>query len=209
MSASSASSRWSLGRHSARISADSAARCSTSKLDCAVFSSRSAASCSSPPLVLVVAAAAAAISADARVFLLPLPVAHTLSSLNLTPTAKMALRHAARRLSTSTQARSASWFDWLSDRTMAVSGYRKYGLRREDLLREELPGVREAISRLPQEVQDERYFRLKRAMNVSLRQQYLPKEEWTTAEEDKEDYLKPMLKRVEQELAEKQAWNSQ
>ena len=32
----------------------------------------------------------------------------------------------------------------------------------DDLIREEIAGVKEAISRLPQEVQDKRYFRIKR-----------------------------------------------
>lgn len=36
------------------------------------------------------------------------------------------------------------------------------GLMREDLIMEELPGVQEALSRLPQSVTDERYFRIKR-----------------------------------------------
>ena len=36
------------------------------------------------------------------------------------------------------------------------------GLLREDLIMDELPGVKEALSRLPQNVIDERYFRIKR-----------------------------------------------
>ena len=80
------------------------------------------------------------------------------------------------------------------------------GLHREDLIMEQLPGVKEALRRLPQDVIDARYFRLKRvsarrrlelwgffsnnfvtlispnfqAINISARMQHLPKEEWTT-----------------------------
>ncbi len=36
------------------------------------------------------------------------------------------------------------------------------GLHREDLMIEELPGVKEALRRLPEEVTNARYFRIKR-----------------------------------------------
>ena len=42
-----------------------------------------------------------------------------------------------------------------------VFSFRK-GLLHEDLIMEELPGVKEALRRLPQDVVDARYFRIKR-----------------------------------------------
>ena len=42
------------------------------------------------------------------------------------------------------------------------------GLRREDLIMEQKPGVKEALSRLSQEEIDARYFRLKRVRSVYL-----------------------------------------
>ena len=48
---------------------------------------------------------------------------------------------------------------------------------------EEDPLVAEAIRRLPAEEQDLRLFRLKRAMDCSLKKTILPKEEWTKPEE--------------------------
>eukprot|EP00043_Microstomoeca_roanoka_P028178 m.17140 g.17140 ORF g.17140 m.17140 type:complete len:118 (-) comp8222_c0_seq1:241-594(-) len=83
----------------------------------------------------------------------------------------------------------------------SASGYRKYGLYAEDLIREELPGVREAISRLPSNEQQERYFRLKRAMQLSLQHKYLPKDQWTTDETDRK-YLSPLLDQVQKEIKE-------
>eukprot|EP01147_Barroeca_monosierra_P009130 gene9130-1429_t len=90
----------------------------------------------------------------------------------------------------------------------SASGYRKYGLFAEDLIREEIPGVKEALSRLPQAEQDERYFRLKRAMQLSMQHKYLPKEQWTTDETEKQ-YLSPILRQVRQELNEKQEFDQQ
>ncbi|EGD82419.1 ubiquinol-cytochrome C reductase [Salpingoeca rosetta] len=87
-----------------------------------------------------------------------------------------------------------------------ASGYRKYGLFADDLIREEMPGVREAISRLPREEQDLRYFRLKRALQLSVQHKYLPKEEWTTDETERY-YLTPIIKQVEQELKEKEEFD--
>ena len=43
------------------------------------------------------------------------------------------------------------------------------GLLSEDLIREEIDGVKEALSRLPQEEQDKRYFRIKRVGDAQLK----------------------------------------
>ena len=53
----------------------------------------------------------------------------------------------------------------------------------DDLRMEENIDVSTAISRLPAEVQYQRIFRIKRAMDLSLKHQLLPREQWTTPEE--------------------------
>ena len=87
-----------------------------------------------------------------------------------------------------------------------ASGYRKYGLFADDLIREEIDGVREAISRLPQEEQDLRLFRLKRAMQLSTAHKHLPKDQWTTDESERA-YLSPVLEQVQRELKEKEEFD--
>lgn len=58
------------------------------------------------------------------------------------------------------------------------------GLRKDDLLNEEdLPELREAVRRLPEDEQNLRMFRIKRALDLSMKHQLLPKEEWTKPEE--------------------------
>lgn len=56
------------------------------------------------------------------------------------------------------------------------------GLMRDDVLYE-TPEVEEALRRLPRHLQDERNFRLVRALQYSGMKKYLPKEQWTKYEE--------------------------
>ncbi|XP_029447612.1 cytochrome b-c1 complex subunit 7 isoform X2 [Rhinatrema bivittatum] len=78
------------------------------------------------------------------------------------------------------------------------------GLVRDDTLYEN-DDVKEAIRRLPEIVYDERNFRLKRALDLSLKHQILPKEQWTKYEEDVH-YLEPYLKEVIHERKEREEW---
>lgn len=57
------------------------------------------------------------------------------------------------------------------------------GLYREDLYIEEDPVVAEALRRLPQEERDLRLWRLKRALDLSMKKNILPKDQWTSEEE--------------------------
>ena len=57
------------------------------------------------------------------------------------------------------------------------------GLRKGDLLNEDDPDVIEAIKRLPSEEFNLRQFRVKRALDLSMKHQILPKDQWTTKEE--------------------------
>lgn len=56
------------------------------------------------------------------------------------------------------------------------------GLHHDDVLYE-TPEVKEAIRRLPQDIVDERNYRLMRAMHLSMTKTILPKDQWTKYEE--------------------------
>lgn len=53
---------------------------------------------------------------------------------------------------------------------------------RDDTLYED-QDVKEAIRRLPEDLYNDRTFRMKRALDLSMKQQILPKEMWTKFEE--------------------------
>lgn len=86
-----------------------------------------------------------------------------------------------------------------------LSGFNKYGLWRDDLL-DETPEVLEALKRLPQKDVDERNYRILRAVQLSIQNDYLPKEQWTKLEDDKL-YLTPLVKQVLKEKTEVAEWN--
>ncbi|KAI8438756.1 hypothetical protein MSG28_011159 [Choristoneura fumiferana] len=87
-----------------------------------------------------------------------------------------------------------------------LAGFNKYGLMRDDCLYE-TQDVQEALRRLPAHVVDERTFRMVRAMQLSLQKSILPKEEWTKYEDDVL-YLTPIVKQVEKERKEREAWEA-
>eukprot|EP01115_Flamella_aegyptia_P000609 TRINITY_DN108731_c0_g1_i1.p1 TRINITY_DN108731_c0_g1~~TRINITY_DN108731_c0_g1_i1.p1 ORF type:complete len:119 (+),score=20.34 TRINITY_DN108731_c0_g1_i1:64-420(+) len=76
-------------------------------------------------------------------------------------------------------------------------GYNKYGLLFDDLNVED-DVVTEAIRRLPLIEQERRWRRIKIASDLSIKNQYLPEDEWTTIEEDRL-YLTPYIEQVIQE----------
>ncbi|XP_068189131.1 cytochrome b-c1 complex subunit 7 [Antennarius striatus] len=85
-----------------------------------------------------------------------------------------------------------------------LCGFNKYGLRRDDILYENAD-VKEALKRLPVDQYDARTFRIKRALDLSMKHQILPKNQWTTFEEDSA-YLKPYLEEVIRERKEREEW---
>ncbi|XP_053105855.1 cytochrome b-c1 complex subunit 7 isoform X2 [Hemicordylus capensis] len=85
-----------------------------------------------------------------------------------------------------------------------AAGFNKLGLMRDDTLYED-EDVKEALKRLPEDMRNERLFRIKRALDLSMRQQILPKDQWVKYEEDK-FYLEPYLKEVIRERREKEEW---
>lgn len=53
---------------------------------------------------------------------------------------------------------------------------------RDDTIYEDLD-VKEALRRLPENVYNDRMFRIKRALDLSMKQQILPKNQWTKFDE--------------------------
>ncbi|KAK8952668.1 hypothetical protein KSP40_PGU000204 [Platanthera guangdongensis] len=82
---------------------------------------------------------------------------------------------------------------------------RNYGLRYDDLYDPyyELD-INEALNRLPREIVDARNQRLKRAMDLSMKHQYLP-EEMQKLQTPFRSYLQDMLAFVKKERAERDA----
>ncbi|KAL8983284.1 MAG: hypothetical protein Q9177_005019 [Variospora cf. flavescens] len=87
---------------------------------------------------------------------------------------------------------------WYAD----AAGYRKLGLRVDDLIPEESETVMLALKRLPPKEAYDRVFRLRRAFQCSLSHQLLPKDQQTKPEEDYL-YLTPIIKQIEQESRER------
>lgn len=90
-----------------------------------------------------------------------------------------------------------------SYRAQVSKDLKKYGLRYDDLL--DPTGnmdIAMAMSRLPQEVLDARNQRLKRALDLSLKHVYLPKD-LQAKQTPLEPYLRPMLRQVQAEMKER------
>ncbi|KAL1296868.1 hypothetical protein AAFC00_004485 [Neodothiora populina] len=88
--------------------------------------------------------------------------------------------------------------NWYTD----AAGYRKLGLRADDLIPEESDVVLLALKRLPPKEAYDRVFRMRRAFQCSISHQLLPKAEQTKPEEDY-PYLSPIIKEIEQERRER------
>ncbi|BDA42474.1 probable cytochrome b-c1 complex subunit 7 [Coccomyxa sp. Obi] len=94
---------------------------------------------------------------------------------------------------------------WAAVRYQAAVGdvLRKHGLRYEDLYDPDLNmDVDEALKRLPQEEVDARTQRLKRAMDLSLKHVYLPKE-LQAVQTPFNSYVMDVIQQVEAENQEK------
>ena len=88
--------------------------------------------------------------------------------------------------------------------------YVQYGLYHDDMYDEALPGVTEAVRRLPKYLLDERAWRLTRSLDLNAKKDILPKDQWTKFEVNAKEgrYLQPYLWEVRQELEELHYWNS-
>ncbi|XP_030597171.1 cytochrome b-c1 complex subunit 7 [Archocentrus centrarchus] len=85
-----------------------------------------------------------------------------------------------------------------------LCGFNKLGLMRDDVLYED-SDVKEAVRRLPENMYNDRTFRIKRALDLSMKHQILPEDQWTKYEEDVR-YLTPYLEEVIHERKEKEEW---
>ncbi|KAI1092661.1 14 kDa subunit of cytochrome bd ubiquinol oxidase [Rostrohypoxylon terebratum] len=94
----------------------------------------------------------------------------------------------------------ASWYT-------NAAGYRKLGLRADDLICEEDENVIKALKRLPPREAYDRVYRLRRAFQCSATHKLLPKEEWTK-EKDDVPYLQPLIDQIHAEEKEKIALDS-
>ncbi|KAI5899980.1 14 kDa subunit of cytochrome bd ubiquinol oxidase [Schizophyllum commune H4-8] len=92
---------------------------------------------------------------------------------------------------------------WYTD----LMGYRKYGLKYDDLILEENKDMFRAINRLPERELYDRGFRFKRASQASIMHAPLSKEQWTKPEEDTQ-YLRPHIDSVVEENKERQYWDN-
>ncbi|KAI9828982.1 MAG: Cytochrome b-c1 complex subunit 7 [Thelocarpon impressellum] len=88
--------------------------------------------------------------------------------------------------------------NWYAD----ASGYRKLGLRADDLIPEESDTIQLALKRLPPKEAYDRVYRLRRAVQCSLAHTLLPKEQQTKPEEDY-PYLSPIIREIEAERQER------
>ncbi|CCH58531.1 hypothetical protein TBLA_0A07410 [Henningerozyma blattae CBS 6284] len=83
-----------------------------------------------------------------------------------------------------------------------LSGYRKLGLKKDDLVSEENPIVQKALRRLDQDESYARVYRIIRAHQTELTHHLLPRNDWIKANEDA-SYLLPYILQAEKEAAEK------
>ena len=85
------------------------------------------------------------------------------------------------------------------------SRLRKYGLRHDDLYDPYYDlDVKEALNRLPREIVDARNQRLKRAMDLSMKHEYLPND-LQAMQTPFRNYLQDMLALVKRENAERES----
>ncbi|KAE9377855.1 14 kDa subunit of cytochrome bd ubiquinol oxidase [Stipitochalara longipes BDJ] len=94
------------------------------------------------------------------------------------------------------------WMTPLANWYANAAGYRKLGLRADDLIPEESETVLLALKRLPPKEAYDRVYRLRRAFQCSLAHQLLPKEQHTKPDEDV-PYLSPIIKEIEAEARER------
>jgi len=91
-----------------------------------------------------------------------------------------------------------------------LCGFNQAGLYKHDLIRED-PNVKEALKRIDPAVKDAREQRLYRFIELDMRKNILPYDQWTTYEDNLENgfYLTEALEEVAREQKEKDYWLAQ
>jgi len=88
-----------------------------------------------------------------------------------------------------------------------VSGYRRMGLKYDDIVADESPEIQRALERLTPREQYDRQYRMKLASHASLTHKDLPKEQWVDPKDDVR-YLTPHVEEVVKENEERAVWDS-
>ncbi|CBI20998.3 hypothetical protein VitviT2T_004761 [Vitis vinifera] len=97
-----------------------------------------------------------------------------------------------------------NWFARQHMKTISTR-LRKYGLRYDDLYDPKYDlDIKEALNRLPREIVDARHQRLKRAIDLSMKHEYLA-EDLQAMQTPFRSYLQEMLALVKRENAEREA----
>ncbi|KAL4785771.1 cytochrome b-c1 complex subunit 7 [Aspergillus varians] len=94
------------------------------------------------------------------------------------------------------------WMKPIANWYVDAAGYRKLGLRVDDLIPEESETVQTALKRLPPKEAYDRIFRIRRAFQCSISHTLLPVEEHTKPSEDVE-YLSPIIREIEKAASER------
>ncbi|KAL4950502.1 cytochrome b-c1 complex subunit 7 [Aspergillus filifer] len=94
------------------------------------------------------------------------------------------------------------WIQPIANWYVDAAGYRKLGLRHDDLIPEESEVVQTALKRLPPKEAYDRIFRIRRAFQCSISHTLLPPEEHTKPSEDVE-YLSPIIREIEKQEKER------
>lgn len=95
----------------------------------------------------------------------------------------------------------------LAERHNQWMGYRAFGLLRDDLLSDEHPVIKEALTRLPDQLHFDRTFRQRRAIQLNMNHEQLPKDQWVTPEQD-QPYLFPIVLQVCKERDERDLFDT-
>ncbi|EDO19140.1 hypothetical protein Kpol_2000p108 [Vanderwaltozyma polyspora DSM 70294] len=90
----------------------------------------------------------------------------------------------------------------VANQFIKYSGYRKLGLKFDDLIAEESPLMQKVLTRLPEDESYARVYRIIRAHQTELTHHLLPKTQWIKAEEDV-PYLLPYILEAEAAAKEK------
>ncbi|KAF8326352.1 ubiquinol-cytochrome-c reductase complex subunit 6 [Cantharellus anzutake] len=101
----------------------------------------------------------------------------------------------------------SKFFAPLAQSFARISGHRQMGLRYDDLLIEERDDVAKALQRLSPAEQYDRAWRIRRAVQLSILHQNLPKDQWTPVKEDTR-YLTPVIENVVKEDEERKFWDN-
>lgn len=91
----------------------------------------------------------------------------------------------------------------ISNKFNDFAGYRKLGLRFNDIIEEENQVVQTALRRLPSDEKYARNYRIIRAHQQELTHHLLPRNEWIRANDDS-NYLLPYILEAEKEVLEKE-----